>query len=165
MHKSFPPEYSLPAVALIAAMTRNRVIGHGNRLPWDIPEDLQLFKTLTFGNTILMGRKTFESIGHPLSGRHNIVLSRSARKIDGVKVCPSFIEGLAAAAEHPRPVFVIGGAELYVKALPIAADMHISWIDRELRGDIYFPEFVVDEWRIVEEKPCSGFTYVHYCRK
>ena len=103
----------MPQVAIIVAMTKDRVIGTGNGLgnglPWHLPEDLQIFKHLTMGSAIIMGRKTHATIGRPLPGRHNIVLSRCQEELPGVQLCKSFAAGLTSAAQIGRPVFVIGG--------------------------------------------------------
>lgn len=146
-------------------MTATRVIGLNGRLPWQLPDDLNLFKQLTTGGTVIMGQKTYSSIGRPLPGRHNIVLSRSALKIPGVQVCDSFMSALGAAAKQRRPVFVIGGKELYRRALPIAEELHISWVQVPAAGDTYFPEFKLAEWTICEEKNFTGFRYCHYRRR
>jgi dihydrofolate reductase len=155
----------IPKVAIIVAMTKDRVIGSGKDLPWHLPEDLQLFKSLTMGGTIIMGRKTHAAIGRPLPGRHNIVLSRSQEELPGVEFCKSFVAGLTSAAQFGRPVFVIGGAELYQRALPIASELHISWVNGTVSGDVYFPEFDLADWSIYEEKGHQGFHYRHYKRK
>jgi dihydrofolate reductase len=160
-----PSQPSLPQVAIIVAMTRNRVIGSGRKLPWHLPEELQLFKQLTMGCTIIMGRKTYTSIGHPLQGRHSIVLSRTQDELPGVQVCDSFIAGLTAAAQMGHPVFVIGGAELYRKALSIASDLHISWVKNDVPGDVFFPEFDLAEWSTSKEVDYTGFLYTLYRRK
>lgn len=154
-----------PEVAIVVAMTRDRVIGLGDRLPWDLPEDLHLFKRLTIGATVVMGRKTYQSIGHPLPGRQNIILSRSLTGLPGVMVCNSFTAGLEAASRFGRAVFILGGAELYRKALPLASVLHISWVKEFFHGDVYFPEFDLAEWVVAEELDYSGFRYVKYLRK
>ena len=156
---------NLPQVAIIVAMTRNRVIGSGRKLPWHLPEELQLFKRLTMGGTIIMGRKTHTSIGRPLQGRHSIVLSRTQKELPGVQVCDSFIAGLTAAAQMGHPVFVIGGAELYRKALSIASDLHISWIKNDAPGNVFFPEFDLAEWSTSKEVDHTEFRYTLYRRK
>jgi len=155
---------SLPTVSIIVAMTRERVIGTQQGLPWQLPQDLQLFKRKTLGKTVIMGRKTHQSIGQPLPGRHNIVLSRASGPLAGVQVCRSFIEGLAEAARHGQPIFVIGGAELYEKALPIASELHISWVEENAVGDIHFPPFDLDDWRVLSISEYSGFNHIHYQR-
>lgn len=145
-------------------MTGDRVIGSGIELPWHLPEDLQLFSRITRGNTVIMGRTTFEAIGHPLPERLNIVLSRSGTDFPGVVVCRGFLDGLAVAARHGRPIFIIGGSSVYSKAMPIATELHISWVDGAFHGDRFFPPFDLSAWVIVEERACHGFHYVHYRR-
>jgi dihydrofolate reductase len=159
------PFPDLPSISIIAAMTSAHVIGSQQGLPWHLPEDLQLFKRKTMGKTIIMGRKTYQSIGRPLPGRQNIVLSRTSGLISGVQVCTSFEESLVAAARHGEPTFIIGGAELYKEALPLAAELHISWIDKNLPGDVFFPDFDLTEWTVCSESTYSGFSHVHYRRK
>lgn len=155
----------IPEVAIIAAMTRDRVIGRGDSLPWDIPEDRHLFKKLTTGNTVIMGRKTYESINHPLADRHNIVLSRTLTDLPGVTVCRSFIGGLEAASQFGRPVFIIGGTGLYREALPVASLLHISWVEKSFAGSVHFPEFDLADWTVAEQKGYPGFRYVRYLRQ
>jgi dihydrofolate reductase len=134
-----------PLISLIAAMSSNRVIGTENRLPWDIPEDLKRFRALTAQHVIVMGRKTFESIGRPLPGRDNRVITRQKDyHPEGVKVYST----LEAALEERVPdgmkndeIFVIGGGEIYTQALPFADRIHLTVIDQEFKGDAYFPDF------------------------
>jgi dihydrofolate reductase len=134
-------------VALIAAVARNGVIGAGNRLPWHLPEDLKRFRALTTGHTVVMGRKTWESIGKPLPNRQNIVVSRQPDlRIDGAAVARSLDEALSMA-RMPDPVFVIGGEALYRSALPGAAVLHLTEIERDFDGDARFPPFDRAEWR------------------
>lgn len=155
---------SLPRISIIVAMTDQRIIGDQQGLPWHLPEDLQLFKSKTLGTTVIMGRKTYQSIGRSLPGRCNIVLSRKVKTLKGVKVCSSFIEGLTEAARHNQPVFVIGGAEIYRKALPIAADLHVSWVKKSVQGDISFPAFDLKDWQIISINDYSEFKHIHYRR-
>ncbi len=122
----------------IAAMSRERVIGAEGKIPWHIPEDLKFFKRTTIGNIIVMGRKTFESLGKPLPGRENWVLSRTAG-YPGVKVFrrPSEI----VASGDGREVFVIGGAEIYSALLPLCREILLTHVNRSVAGDTWFPEF------------------------
>lgn len=163
------PEALLPVglreVAIIAAMTRERVIGREDQLPWSLPEDLQHFRSLTVGNTIIMGRKTYESIGHPLPDRQNIVLSRTLEQLPGARICRNFTDSLLLASRFRRPVFVVGGAELYRKALPIARVLHISWVKHAHAGNVYFPEFDLADWSVSEELDNPDFRYVQYLRR
>ena len=151
-------------VALIAAVARNSVIGARNSLPWHLPEDLQHFRTLTSGHTVIMGRKTWESIGKPLPNRQNIVVSRQAGLlIDGASVAHSLEEALSLAVRED-PVFVIGGEALYRSALPLAALLYLTEIERDFHGDARFPYFERAAWREVAREvrePASdaGFAY------
>ncbi len=136
-----------PNLALIAAVAADRGIGYQNRLPWRLPEDLRHFKTLTMGHRILMGRKTWESIGHPLPGRENIVISRQAGfEAPGARVVQSVVAALAlpgAAGE----IFCIGGAEIYLAALPLARRLYLTEIEQTFPADAYFPNFDSKHWR------------------
>lgn len=120
-------------------MSRNRVIGLGNRIPWHLPEDFKWFKQLTMGHLLVMGRKTFESIGRPLPGRETLVLSRSGFSHPGVKTIASLDE---IDREHEtRDVFICGGAEIYALALPACSDLYLTLVKREVEGDAFFPAF------------------------
>jgi len=158
-------EAGKPCPAIIVAMTNDRLIGAGGGLPWHLPGDLRLFKRLTSGGILIMGRKTHASIGRPLPGRHNIVLSRSLQELPGVQVCAGFQAALAVARRHHHPVFVIGGGEVYRQALPLAGELHISWIEGDFNGDCYFPPLELDDWQCLEETDFTGFRYVHYRRR
>ena len=127
-------------LSLIVAMTEERVIGVDNRLPWRLPADLQRFKRLTMGHHMIMGRHTWDSIGRALPGRTSVVVTRRAdfRAPDGVVVAHSLDEALAAAAADEEP-FVIGGAEIYRHALPLARRIHLTVIERHFAGDTFFP--------------------------
>jgi len=124
----------------IAAMSLNRVIGRAGQIPWHLPEDFQWFKRVTTGHVVLMGRKTYASLGKPLPNRTNIVLTRSVEKIEGATV----LHDLAALSESsyaPREVFVIGGAEIYAQLLPHCRELFLSVVLREVEGDAHFPPF------------------------
>lgn len=129
-------------LSLIVAMTDDGVIGRNNTLPWRLPEDLKRFKDLTMGHAIIMGRKTFDSIGKPLPGRTNIVVSRNpALKIDGAVVTASLGE---AVRQADADAFVIGGAELFRQAWPLADRLYLTLIHEKIEGDVFFPEI---DWR------------------
>ena len=122
----------------IAAMSRNRVIGADGKIPWYISEDLKFFKRTTLGHIIVMGRKTYDSLGKPLPGRENWVLSRGAQ-IDGVTMLRSF-----DAIQEPsdgRKLYIIGGAELYTALLPTCSELLLTHVDNEVEGDTFFPDF------------------------
>jgi len=138
-----------PRITLIAAVARNRVIGNGNALPWRLPEDLKRFKALTHGHPVIMGRKTWESLGRPLPGRTNILISRKAEfPAPGATPVGSLAAALAAAAATGTDeVFIIGGAEIYRQALPLADRLQLTEIDRDFGGDAFFPDVAPAEWR------------------
>jgi len=127
--------------ALIVAMTKGRVIGKDNDMPWHLPEDLKLFKAKTSGHIIAMGRKTYESIGRPLPNRENFVITRSAKEIEGCRVFSSVDECIEAAKDYDRMLFFIGGGQIYADAINFVDEMHISYVKTELEGDTFFPEF------------------------
>lgn len=139
-------------IAIIAALADNNVIGRDNQLPWHLPADLRHFRQLTLGKPILMGRRTYESIGKPLPGRLNIVLTRRPDfHPDGVCVVGSFEEGLARAeAEGAAQCMVIGGADIYMQALPLASRLYLTHVHAEVEGDARFPEVPQGEWRQVD---------------
>lgn len=143
-----------PPLALIAARARNGVIGLDNRMLWHLPEDLAYFKRVTLGKPVVMGRKTFESIGRPLPGRLNIVVTRNPDwQAAGVQVAHSLDAALAlAAAAAPEEIMLIGGAELYRQALPQADVLYLTEIDAEFAGDAFFPEVDLARWRIDREE-------------
>jgi len=147
----------------IAAMSLNRVIGCGNQIPWHLPEDFAWFKRKTMGGVLLMGRKTFESIGRPLPGRETIVLTRSGWTNPAVKTASS-PDSLPLAADDSRELFVCGGAEIYTSMLPRCTDLFLTVVKREVAGDAFFPEFepLFDLKDIVLEQP--EFEVRHYVR-
>ncbi len=159
-----------PRVAIIAALARNRVIGRDNTMPWHLPEDLRHFKALTTGAPVIMGRRTQASIGRPLPGRDNIVISRHPPVAAGCRHAGSLVEALALAGDAPV-AWVIGGAQIYTLALPLADRLHLTEIDTDLEGDTWFPAFDRSQWREVSRSthrstgdPSLGFAFVDYER-
>jgi dihydrofolate reductase len=149
-------------VVLIVAVGTNRVIGRDNDLPWRIPEDLRRFKRLTLGHTLVMGRKTYESIGRPLPGRTTIVVTRQPSwSADGVTVAHSLPEALKLAEGD---VFVAGGGDIYRQALPYADRLEITEVDQCPPGDITFPPLDLASWQETSRDPHDGFTFVTYQR-
>jgi dihydrofolate reductase len=139
---------SMPELILVAAMARNRVIGHRGRMPWHLPADLKHFKAVTLGHPVVMGRKTFESIGKPLPGRLNVVVSRQHPGLpDGVVLAGSLDEALSACGDAGR-VMVIGGGEIYRQALPLASGLELTIVDGEPDGDTRFPAFDRSDWEL-----------------
>lgn len=133
-------------ISMVVAMDQNRLIGRHGQLPWRLPEDLRHFRRLTLGKTVLMGRKTFESLGKPLEQRQNWVLSRDARfRPEGCRVFETLD---AAVAAHPEgELMVIGGAEIYRQALPLADRIHLTLVHAALEGDTWFPELPPGRFR------------------
>ncbi len=152
----------MTALALVAAVAKNGVIGSGNALPWRLPEDLRRFRALTMGHAVIMGRKTWQSIGRPLPGRQNIVVTRQRNlAAEGATVVASLDDALRAVS-LPAPAFCIGGGELYALALPRATTLHCTQIDREFAGDTRFPEIDRDTWRETSRethRAPEGFDY------
>lgn len=132
-----------PRLSLIAALSKNRVIGKDNKLPWHIPEDLKRFQSLTSNHPIIMGRKTFESIGRVLPNRTNIVITRDPSwGHDGVLVSHSLEEALEIAKKHvSQEIFVIGGGQIFEQAIKKADKLYLTVVDSEIAGDAFFPDF------------------------
>lgn len=148
-------------LALIAAYAQNRVVGIDNKLPWHLPEDLKYFKRCTSGKAIIMGRKTFDSIGRPLPNRTNIVISRNPEfNVDGVKVVSTLDEAieLAKAVNEINgidEIMVIGGATIYELTLPLADRLYLTHVHANVEGDAYFPEVDFSSWHEVERADYS----------
>ena len=154
-------------LALIVAHSRNRVIGRDGRLPWSIPGEQHRFRDLTMGNAIIMGRVTYEEIGHPLPGRMNIVVSRTQR-YEGENLCTASSLAEAVALVGDRDAFVSGGARLFQEALPLVDVMYITEIDADVDGDVFFPEFDASQFDRRVEARFDGalpYEYVTYTRR
>lgn len=147
---------------IIAALTKKRVIGKDNKLLWNLPEDMENFRKLTTGNTVIMGTRTFESIGKPLPNRNNIVVSFVPIEIEGADVCLSLEEAIAKAKSYGKEIFIIGGASVYKQALPLADKLYLSFVKKEYEGDAYFPEFDEKDWIVEKRKDFKDFEFVIY---
>jgi dihydrofolate reductase len=152
-------------IIIIAAMAANRVIGRDNSIPWSLPEDLRQFKEKTLGHALVMGRKTYESLGHPLHGRMNIVISRNRElHISGCIVAPDFTQALALCKDQKK-IFIIGGGQIFNLGLSIANAMILTILEREVTGDVTFPDFSgmgfieTSRKRFEESEPFSVVTY------
>jgi dihydrofolate reductase len=144
----------------IAAMSENRVIGQANKIPWHLPEDFKWFKKMTTGQVVVMGRKTFESIGKPLPNRETIVLSRAQFNHPGVRTISNLAE--IDPAREAREIFICGGAQLYEQALPLCSDLYLTLVKRIVTGDTFFPPFE-NQFELVEEiMDCPEFKILHY---
>ena len=159
-------------LSIIVAMAQNRVIGLNNGLPWRCPEDLQYFKERTMGHHMLMGRKTFESIGKPLPGRTTVIVSRNTHlRVPACIVAHSLPEAISHCWRDTE-IFIVGGADLYAQALPLVDTMYITEIQMEAEGDAYFPYFDKAEWLEMSREPHSQmhpyyleYHFVTYQRK
>lgn len=160
-------------ISLIVAMDNNRVIGKDNQLPWHLPADLAYFKKTTMGHSIVMGRKTFVSIGRPLPGRENIIVTRNhSFQAEGCTVIHSVDDIKVIASKRKEEVFVIGGAEIFQATLPFADRLYMTKIDAHFPGDTFFPSFDETEWQLIsskkglkDEKNPYDYTFLVYERK
>lgn len=159
-------------IFIIAAMAQNRVIGNNNTLPWRIPADLKRFKEMTIGNDIIMGHNTYKSIGRPLPDRKNIVVSRNADlQIDGCYVANSLKEAIDYCGFIDK-IFIVGGARIYASAMNLAGTIYLTEIQKNVPGDVYFPEFDKSQWIEAAREKCMQeapekleYDFVTYIRK
>ena len=136
-------------ISLIAAMAKNRVIGDKGEIPWKIPGEQKLFKKFTMGHAVIMGRKTYESIGQPLPGRTNIVVTRQrSYRAEGCHVVHDLSGALESCPEDEGEAFICGGGQLYHEAIPIADRIYLTVIPRDIPGDTYFPNILATEFRV-----------------
>jgi dihydrofolate reductase len=160
------------SISIIAAMGTNRVIGRGNGLPWNLPADTRFFKETTRGHPVIMGRKTFDTMGKPLPGRRNIVITRRPHlEIPGAEVVSSLEAALSLVNVQEEEVFIIGGSEIYEMALAIADRMYLTLIHESFEGDTFFPEFDESDWVVVsrrdreaDERNPHAFSFLTYER-
>lgn len=140
-------------LSLIVAMSRNRVIGANGAIPWHLPDELKLFKRLTMGHHMIMGRKTYESIGRLLPGRTTVIVTRQrGYQVPDAIVAHGLEQAIAACGTDPE-VFVIGGAEIFREALPLADRIYLTTVDADLPGDTYMPSFAAANWREMSSQP------------
>ena len=152
-------------VVMVAAVARNRVIGNGPDIPWRIPGEQAEFKRLTMGHVLLMGRTTYDSIGRPLPGRTTIVLTHDPSwSADGVLVAASLQDALAQAADLPGEVMVVGGAQVYAAALPLASEQVISQVPLSPEGDVHYPAYDPAAWLETSREVFDGFERVRLVR-
>ena len=139
-------------ISIIVAMSENSVIGLNNQLPWHISEDLKNFKKTTLNHCVIMGRKTYESIGKPLKDRRNIVISRSkSLLIDGVEVVNS-LDRAISIVDDSSEIFIIGGEQIYTISLPIATHLYVTKVNGDYNGDAFFPDYIQDEWNEISRE-------------
>jgi dihydrofolate reductase len=149
---------------LIAALTRDRVIGKDRTVPWDIPEDMQRFKKLTMGHPVLMGRGSFETLSSPLTNRRNVILS--SHPLDGVETYPTIAAALEAVKDE-GDVYVIGGGQIFAQLLSSASELRLTIVERKIRGDTFFPPYehlIGSVFRLVSREQHEGFSFEDYAR-
>jgi dihydrofolate reductase len=150
---------------IVAAVARNGVIGAQGSIPWHCPEDLRLFRTLTLGGTVIMGRRTYLSIGHPLAGRRNIVVSSTLQETAGITVVRSFTAAVATALVASAPIYYCGGAQIYAQALDRADGIYLSRMNWDAEGDVFFPDIDPLIWQVVQEERFIDFVHLRYHRR
>ncbi len=150
---------------IVGAMTRERVIGRGDGMPWDVPEEYEHFQRLVAGETIVIGRRSYEIFGESLTSAHTVVVSRSATRLDDAVVVPTIDDALRAAATFGRTVFSAGGASIYEQTIPRADAMYLSYIKGDFSGDAYFPDFDERAWTVERREDFPRFEFVVYQRR
>ena len=151
-------------ICLIAAVAANNVIGRGLEIPWKLPEDMKLFKKMTTGKAVIMGKRTWMSLGKPLKDRVNIVVSGSLKSADGALVVPSMEGALAEAANTGKDVYIIGGRQLYEEGLAKADRLYLSRVHQSPEGDVFFPDVRWADWVLVNAEEYPGFTFQEWKR-
>lgn len=150
---------------IVAAVARNDVIGAHGAIPWHCVEDLRLFRSITLGGTVIMGRSTYLAIGHPLDGRRNIIVSSTLRATAGITVVPSFDVAVTTALAVLDPIYYCGGAQIYAAALERADAIYLSRMGAEAVGDVFFPDIDPLIWQVVREERFTDFVHLHYRRR
>lgn len=150
---------------LISAMAKNRVIGSGAGMPWNVPEEYRHFLDTVDGETVLMGRRSWEIFGDDLTSAHNIVVSRSIRELAGATVVDDLCAAVELGRSYGRRLFSAGGAQIYAQTMPLADAMHLSFIKGEFEGDAWFPEIDDKIWKVTERRDHPRFEFVVYERR
>jgi dihydrofolate reductase len=149
-------------ISIIVAIAENNVIGNNNTLIWHIPGDLKRFKAITMGHPVVMGRKTYESIGKPLPGRTNVIISRQADYMTEGCLVYGSVDDALIALKHEKEVFIIGGGEIYKQSMPLAHKIYLTIIHKSFSGDTYFPEIQMNKWEVVREETIPVTTEVPF---
>jgi dihydrofolate reductase len=152
-------------MVIIGAMSTDRVIGSGNRMPWDVPEEYAQFLRLIEGQTVIIGRRSYAIFGEGLTSAHTVVISRTAGNVPGAVAVTSVEEALRIAESFDRTVFSAGGASIYAQTVPLADTMYLSYIKGHFAGDAYFPAFSDQEWTVDRREDHPRFEFVVYRRK
>jgi len=151
-------------ISLIAAFAEERVIGKGGKIPWTLKEDLKYFRNKTDGCSVVMGRKTYESIGKPLPNRLNIVMTRNPKNLEGVEEVTNREEALEIASSYSDEVFIIGGEKIYEEFLPLSTKMYLTKIDIKVSGDTFFPNWNPNDWKEISKQHKKDLDQdIEYC--
>ena len=150
---------------IISAMSYDHVIGSGDGMPWKVPEEYQQFLRFVEGQTVIMGRRSYEIFGDDLTSAHNIVVSRSVTAMPGAVVCPGIDEAVATARSYGKTVFSAGGGSIYAQTIPLADTLYLSYIKGHFEGDTYFRDFDEAEWDVVRREDHPAFEFVVYKRR
>ena len=150
---------------IIAAMSDRRLIGQGDGMPWDVPEEYEQYLELTRGTAVLMGRRSYEIFGRDATAAHIVVLSRSPQPVAGATVRQNLTEALDTAAAFGLPIYSSGGASIYEQTIPLATEMLLSTIKGEWEGDTYFPSFDAFEWQVAEERDEERYLFRRWVRR
>ena len=150
---------------IISAMSYDHVIGSGNGMPWNVPEEYQQFLRFVEGQTVIMGRRSYEIFGDDLISAHNIVVSRSIKEAPGAVVCVGVEEAVATARSFGKTVFSAGGGSIYAQTIALADAMYLSYIKGDFEGDTYFPDFDEAAWDIIQREDHPAFEFVVYQRR
>tara|TARA_B100001013_G_scaffold305686_1_gene208548 strand:- start:4542 stop:5027 length:486 start_codon:yes stop_codon:yes gene_type:complete len=157
-------------ISIVAAFAASKIIGHEGTIPWHLKEDLVHFRNLTKGSAVIMGRKTYESIGNPLPNRLNVIMTRNPRGLDGVEEVETRERAIKIASEFSNDIYVIGGEDIYTEFLPIATNMYLTRININVDGDTFFPSWDENQWEEVSRRDSKDlkqnidFTFFHYRR-
>lgn len=154
-----------PPEIIVAAVARNGVIGAHGTIPWHCAEDLRLFRQITLGGTVIMGRSTYLAIGHPLAGRGNVVVSSTLQTTSGIIVVPSFEAAVTTALTALAPIYYCGGARIYTQALDRADAIYLSLMNTDAEGDVFFPRIDPSLWQVFREERFAEFVHRHYRRR
>lgn len=153
-----------PPIIIISAMSQNHVIGHENGMPWDVPEEYHQYLNFVKGQTIVMGRRSFEIFGPDLRCETNLVISRSIEAGKNYEVFPNLPDAIERANKIGKKIFIAGGSSIYAQVLPFAHEMYLSFIKGDYEGDVYFPNFNSREWQVEKREDHARFEFAHYKR-
>ena len=152
-------------ITIVAAMTKDRIIGKDNKVPWNIPEEIKHYREIVSNGTVVMGGTTYMLMKNSLPGKHNVVISRTLGVTEGIDVCSSIENGLEKAKSYGDDVFVVGGQTIFEQTIDSADMMELSLIKKDYEGDKFFPKFDFNDWKVEKEEDFQEFKFIVYSRK